>query len=407
MAIYSNSKLGMYEACPLKYKLRHIDKIQVPEEEGIEAFLGIRVHEALEKLYNDLSYSKLLTLKELLSYYNAEWDKNWNDSVVIRKKDYSSQNYKDTGIRCLKAYYEKYKPFNKATTMGSEVKLNFSLTKDERYKMTGYIDRLDKIKDGQYEIHDYKTSNSLPLQEHLDNDRQLALYDMGIRESFPDIKEVKLVWHYLTFDTEMSSKRTPEQIEDLRKKMIALIDTIEADTEFKHRESALYGWCEYPEYCPARKHLVKVQSLPSNQVLLDDGVKLVSKYIAAWETSKRINEEIGRLKDALIGYAKKNGIEQIAGNGYAVRVKIGEKLKFPDTSDPQRSELEKLVKAAGLWEQFSKLDTGELLRFMESDNENKALIEKIKQFTNKEESITVNRPKVLKKEGGGENVKSR
>ncbi len=398
MAIYSNSKLALYEACPLKYKLRYIDKIQIPEEEGIEAFLGIRVHEALQKLYNDLSYSKLLTLKELLSYYNAEWDKHWSDAVVIRKKEYSSQNYRDTGIRCLKGYYEKYKPFDKATTMGSELKLNFSLTKDERYKMTGYIDRLDKIQSGLYEIHDYKTSNSLPLQEHLDNDRQLALYDMGIRESFSDIKEVKLVWHYLTFDTEMSSERTPEQIEDLRKKMIALIDTIEADTEFKHRESALCGWCEYPGYCPARKHLVKVQSLPPNQSLLDNGVKLVNMYAGAWETSKRINAEIGKLKDALIEYAKKNGIEQIAGSGYTVKVKIGEKLKFPDANNSQRTKLEKLIKTAGLWEQFSKLDTNELGRFMESDNGNKELIEKIKQFTSKEESITVNRPKELKRE---------
>jgi putative RecB family exonuclease len=273
----------MYEASPLKYKLRHIDKIPVPEVEGVEAFLGIRVHEALEKLYNDLSYSKLLTLGELLSYYNAEWDKHWSNAVVIRKKDYSSQNYRDTGIRCLKGYYEKYQPFDKATTIGTELKLDFSLTvplypplqkggeggfevsfphfskelpltKNNKYKMTGYIDRLDKLPGGLYEIHDYKTSNSLLSQEDFDNDRQLALYEIGIRKSYTDIKEVKLKWHYLAFDTEMSSQRTPEQLEDLRKRMIALIDTIEADKEFKHRESALCGWCEYTEYCPARKH---------------------------------------------------------------------------------------------------------------------------------------------------------
>ena len=53
-------------------------------------------------------------------------------------------------------------------------------------------------------------------------------------------------------------------------------------------------------------------------------------------------------------------------------------------------------------EQFSNLDTNELVRFVESDNGNKELIEKIKQFTSKEESVTVNMPKVLKREEGNE-----
>jgi len=40
-----------------------------------------------------------------------------------------------------------------------------------------------------------------------------------------------------------------------------------------------------------------------------------------------------------------------------------------------------------------------LVRFVESDKENKELVEKIKQFMYKEESVTVNSPKGLKKEG--------
>lgn len=42
MPAYSNSKLATYENCPQQYKLRYIDKVELPEgaEEGIEAFLG-------------------------------------------------------------------------------------------------------------------------------------------------------------------------------------------------------------------------------------------------------------------------------------------------------------------------------------------------------------------------------
>jgi hypothetical protein len=139
---------------------------------------------------------------------------------------------------------------------------------------------------------------------------------------------------------------------------------------------------------------VKVQALPPNEYILDDGVTLVNKYAEALKKSRDISEDMVKLKEALIEYAKKNGIEQIAGSDYTVKVKIGEKLKFPDASNPERTMLEKLIKDAGLWEQFSKLDTNELVRFVESDSENKELIEKIKQFTTTEESVTVNRPKI-------------
>jgi len=46
---YSNSQLGKFESCPLQYRLIYVDRIKRPEE-GIEAFLGQRFHEAMEWL---------------------------------------------------------------------------------------------------------------------------------------------------------------------------------------------------------------------------------------------------------------------------------------------------------------------------------------------------------------------
>lgn len=74
--IYSHSKLGTYENCPWKYKLSYIDKLEKPEVEGIEAFVGSRVHDVLEKCYRDLKFTKVNSMDELLAYYNEIWDKN-------------------------------------------------------------------------------------------------------------------------------------------------------------------------------------------------------------------------------------------------------------------------------------------------------------------------------------------
>ena len=61
---------------------------------------------------------------------------------------------------------------------------------------------------GIYEVHDYKTNNSLPKQQKLDEDRQLAMYSLWVKLNFKDCKKVRLVWHFLAFDKEMDSFRT-------------------------------------------------------------------------------------------------------------------------------------------------------------------------------------------------------
>jgi len=50
MTVYSHSRLSCFEQCPQKYKLQYIDRMETEVEENIEAFLGSRVHDTLEKL---------------------------------------------------------------------------------------------------------------------------------------------------------------------------------------------------------------------------------------------------------------------------------------------------------------------------------------------------------------------
>ncbi len=398
MPLYSHSRLSTYETCPLKYKLQYIERPNVVKEEGIEAFLGKRVHAALEKLYRNLRYSRLITADELLNYYNNQWSKNWNDSVAIAKKDLTADNYKDTGIKCIRKYYQRHAPFENGVTIGIEEKITFPLSEDGKYAIQGYIDRLDRTRDNIYEIHDYKTSGSLPLQEHLDDDRQLALYEIGIRKKYPDVREVKLIWHYLMFDMELSSERTSEQIEDLRKETIALIDAIEADKEFKHKESNLCGWCDYWAYCPAKKHIARTDALSAEQYLEEDGVKLVNEYVLAWNRSKEADVEKERLKQRLAAHAKKEGMETIVGSDFCVKVTFKENQKLPENNSPDRLALEKVIKNAGLWNEASRLDGNVLAKIIESNKWDKELVEKIRQFMFKEEGVRVSQPKMVKEE---------
>lgn len=65
MSTYSYSRLSLFENCPLAYRYKYLDKVEM-EPETIEAFMGKRVHEALEKLYRDLKHSKVNALEDLI-----------------------------------------------------------------------------------------------------------------------------------------------------------------------------------------------------------------------------------------------------------------------------------------------------------------------------------------------------
>jgi PD-(D/E)XK nuclease superfamily len=109
-------------------------------------------------------------------------------------------------------------------------------------------------------VHDYKTSASLPSDRDLRGDRQLTIYQMAVQRRFPEAREIRLIWHYLAFDQELTSSRTAAEVEDHRRRTIRLIDTIEKTTEFPPRESALCRWCDYRPICPVQKHLVAAEA---------------------------------------------------------------------------------------------------------------------------------------------------
>jgi len=247
--IYSPSRISTYESCPRQYKYRYIDRIP-REEESIEAFLGSRVHETLNKLYRDLQLGKSPSLPDLLDYYEWDWGRRWHDQVRIVKQDFSIEHYKGIGGRCLVNYYQAHKPFDRGQTVGLEHRVTSALDQAGRYRIQGYVDRLVRVQPGHYEVHDYKTSGRLPPQDQIDADRQLALYQLGVVGMWPDAGEIELVWHYLAFGKELRSRRTPEALERLKATTIALIDRIEADTEFRPIKSLLCQWCAYVNICP-------------------------------------------------------------------------------------------------------------------------------------------------------------
>ena len=418
--IYSNSKLGAYESCPWQYKLHYIDGLEKPGVEGIEAFVGSRVHDVLEKCYKDLKFAKVNSLEELLAFYNKIWDENWNDTIFITRKEYTKEDYKNSGEKCIKDYYSRYAPFDQASTIATESLVMFPLDKDSNYLCRGYVDRIDISRSNTYEIHDYKTSRYLPTQKNADEDRQLGFYQIAVQDKWKDATKVKLVWHYLIFDKEITSSRTAEALKSLKISTIRLIDEIESKYKelekykgdiyagseiFVPNESNLCDWCEFPEYCPKRRHLHDVGQLTVNKYLKEPGVRLVNKLNELQTNKKEIEtkvieaeNEIEKVKEALIDYADKKKLDAIKGSGCMAVVSRKDIIKFPTKGNEERDEIEELIKKEGKWIEVSDLNLSSLKKVVESKSWDKNIIKKIMKFAKLERKIDVRLRKLEEEE---------
>ena len=246
--IYSHSRLSTFEQCPLKFKFQYIDKLPPEIEQTIEGFLGNKVHDTLEWIYNQVMNKEAVELDQIIENYAKAWTDTFNPGIKIVKQGLDEKHYFNRGIKFLVDYFTKHSPF-KDNTIATEKRIFIDINGDGKYCLQGFIDRLVHNKETNvFEIHDYKTGQ-IKNQEELDKDRQLALYSLGIKQQF-NAQEVHLVWHFLDFNQKMTSKRTDEQLEELKQNIIRLIDKIESTKEYPARPSGLCGWCGFQKYCP-------------------------------------------------------------------------------------------------------------------------------------------------------------
>jgi putative RecB family exonuclease len=252
MAIYSYSRLETFEKCRLKFKYRYIDKI-IPEiPKNIEAHLGTIIHETLEWLYIQIMNNALPSLDDVIIYYSEKWAEEYTHDILIVNKFMAEKDYFNKGVNFLIDYYFKHQPFQEHT-IATEKRIEINLDETGEKKLVGFIDRLaHNIATNELEIHDYKTANTLPTMEELEQNRQLALYSLAIKEEFGRDKNISLIWHYLAHNQNVCIRKTNEQLEKLKREVIELINQIEATTQFPASLSRLCDWCEYKDMCEAR-----------------------------------------------------------------------------------------------------------------------------------------------------------
>jgi putative RecB family exonuclease len=361
MAIYSHSRLDTFETCPKQYWYKYVEKPNIERVDSVEAFLGSRAHDTLEEVYRRRMDGQVLSKDEVLALYEQYWDAEWHDGIHIVSQTYSAEDYREVGRECIRGYYDRFAPFDQDRTLRLEARVQIALDDAGQYKLLGYIDRLSQRYDGVYEVHDYKTSRSIPTQEQADADRQLALYQIGVESMWDDVEQVELIWHYLRFDKDICSRRTPEQLAEVRQQCIEVIQDIESrgteESHFPAQESQLCDWCDFRSLCPATKHFVAVQSLPPEEFTVDSGVKLVDQLFELAQKKSQlkaqirsIEEEEADTKARITTFAEEMGLISISGSSHQVKIRYDEQIGYPKSDSTQRGEFEEALRQAGVWE---------------------------------------------------------
>ena len=370
MTRYSHSKLGTFQQCRYKYRLQYVDKVRVKAPTTIEAFLGGLVHEAIEKLYKDLQHARKDSKEELITFFEEKWAGTWDDNILIASGEYSKENYVEMGKKFISDYYDHYKPFEGLKTIGLETQDMLQLENGNQYHVR--IDRLACDSEGNYYVCDYKTNNRLKEQEELDEDRQLAMYSLWVKNNFRDCRSVKLVWYFLAFDKEMVSERSEEQLQNLKADVESLIKEIETCTDFPTTVSRLCDWCVFKPMCPAWKHEFEIKEKPAEAIKDDEGVRLVDELSEIEAGEKELRQRKAEVTTGLIEFARQKEIDVVHGSGKMASVNQYRKVVYPE----DKAEFVRFLKEKGLYENVSMLSYPKLNSLIQKKQIDKEIIDR-------------------------------
>jgi putative RecB family exonuclease len=207
---------------------------------------------------------------------------------------------------------------------------------------------------------------------------------IGVKNIYPDVKDVKLIWHFLAFDKELDSTRSDKELENLKRDTIKLIDKIEKEERFEANPSYLCDWCEYKSICKQWSHLYRIMEKSENEYMQDSGVKLVNRYAELKIRKKELLDELDsvleNVENALFAFAFKEDVDVVFGSESKVRIKKSESIKFPAKSSKERKELEKLLKENELWGKVDQLDTSALNKILTEKKLDPELMKKINRY---------------------------
>lgn len=247
--VYSHSQLEAFEDCPKRYAYRYVWRQESRKARGVEGFMGNLVHSTIERTFHHFAHhGTIATLTTLLDSYRREWDfQRPERGLYVAKRDREELDYLKDGRRALANFHGKATRGEFAMSpISVERPLDFVVAGRQ---FTGVVDYLAKDAQNRLIVLDWKTGKP----KDTSNDRQLPLYEIGLRQTYDDAAPYVLVHEFLTFGVTRRREAAADSLREVEERAGRVCASIEAaDTAggpWPARPSGLCGWCDFSDVC--------------------------------------------------------------------------------------------------------------------------------------------------------------
>ncbi len=313
-----------------------------PKEHGYFSF-GSSLHACAEHFYR-VSAPPPPSLPELLQFYERNWLSAGYESAEEEAR------YKAYGREILTRFWGLHSPrFCMPVATEKQFYVNV-----EGVKLTGYIDRVDKLESGGLGIVDYKSNKDLFTTEHLANDLQLTIYQYAAEQVW-QLPVEKLTLYHLRSNTACSCP--PRDTQELNRARVLVVEVAEkiASQEFPATENSFCP-CDFAECCPYYRHLYPPPRPAPKQKRLPgfDAVEAVEEYVSLQGEMKELEARIDEARKAIIDFCERQGLKRVYGTRHAITCQMAERTAFDE------AQVKPLLVSAGLWERVQSFDPARL-----------------------------------------------
>jgi hypothetical protein len=185
--IWSFSRINTLENCVHEYWLSRIKKVE--SKDNVYTMLGTYSHDILEDYYNDkIEHSSMSPRFE-------------SDFIDVEISDFKFSNDEDRNDSMRKKYKECVTHFFKHhDKMADKVATEKLIWIDVSGNVfMGYVDAINKDKDGNVIITDFKTSSLYKGAKIQQQAKQLLLYALGLHQGGVPLEKIKIRWLFLKY----------------------------------------------------------------------------------------------------------------------------------------------------------------------------------------------------------------